>query len=118
MASFQISGKLVKKYDTESKSASFQARDFVIVTEDQFPQYIKFQLVQDRCAILDPFREEEKITVHFDIRGKEWQGKYLTNLNAWKIDGQKEQVPAGQTVVNSAGPDPFAQAPALDDLPF
>jgi len=87
MQSFEIEGKLLKKYDTENKSASFQAREFVLEIQDgNYPQFIKFQLTQDRCPAIDAFDEGGTIKVHFDLRGREWQGKYFTNLNAWRIE--------------------------------
>ncbi|HRG69739.1 MAG TPA: DUF3127 domain-containing protein [Saprospiraceae bacterium] len=119
--SFQINGKLVKKMDAESKTASFTTREFVIVTQEQYPQYVKFQLVQDRCSVIDRFNENDEVTVHFDLRGREWQGKYFTNLNAWKVDAaQASATMAGQDLVaDKDAPDPFANASEnFDDLPF
>ena len=50
---YKASGKIVKIFDTEQKSASFQAREFVIeVADGQYPQMVKFQLVQDKCCLL------------------------------------------------------------------
>ncbi|MEZ4906821.1 MAG: DUF3127 domain-containing protein [Saprospiraceae bacterium] len=85
--SFEIQGKLHKKFDTESKTATFQAREFVILIEEgNYPQYIKFQLTQDKCDIVDQFETGNEIKVWFDLRGREWNEKYFTNLNAWKIE--------------------------------
>ncbi len=125
---FEIIGKLHKKFGTEQKTPSFSTREFVIYTEDeQYPQYIKFQLTQDRCTIIDSYQEGEKLKVHFDLRGREWQGKYFTNLNAWRI----EKVDSANTQGNDSFTDtPFPtemDAPAEesdsegsfnDDLPF
>lgn len=83
---FEIEGILHKKFDVESKSSSFQTREFVITTEGTYPQYVKFQLTQDKCGVIDSCEEGEKVKVSFDLRGREWQGKYFTNLNAWKVD--------------------------------
>jgi hypothetical protein len=84
---FNQSGVLHKIYPVESKSESFQAREFVIKTEDeQYPQHIKFQLTQDKCDIIDQYKEGDKILVSFDLRGREWNEKYFTNLNAWKVE--------------------------------
>ena len=83
---FEIEGVLHKKFDIESKSSSFQTREFVITTEGTYPQYVKFQLTQDKCGIIDATQDGEKVKVSFDLRGREWQGKYFTNLNAWKIE--------------------------------
>jgi hypothetical protein len=85
--SFEIVGKLYKKFATESKSERFQTRDFVLeIADGNFPQLIKFQLVQERCQLLDNYNEGDEIKVHFDLRGREWQGKYLTNLNCWRLE--------------------------------
>ena len=46
---------------------------------------IKFQLVQGRCDLIDSYSEGDQITVEFDLRGREWNDKYFTNLNAWRI---------------------------------
>lgn len=123
MTSFEIEGKLHKVFETESKTSSFQAREFVIeVTDGNYPQFVKFQLVQDRCALVDGYAEGEMIKVHFDLRGREWQGKYFTNLNAWRVE--KAQEAASQTAPPPAvGTGDFPSAtdePASfdDDLPF
>ena len=79
--SFDIEGKLVKKYDAESKSPTFQTREFVIeVNSGNYPEFVKFQLTQDRCSLIESYHEGDRIRVHFDLRGREWQGKYFTNL--------------------------------------
>ena len=110
--SFEIVGKLHKKFDTESKSATFQARDFVIETDDgRYPQMIKFQLVQDKCDEIDKFNEGDNVRVHFNLRGREWQGKYFTNLNAWRIESGVAAAPA------AAAPAAAGDFPTLDDAP-
>lgn len=121
--SFEIEGKLHKVFETEQKTNSFQAREFVIETSDGgYSNYIKFQLTQERCNLIDEYQENEQIKVFFDLRGREWQGKYFTNLNAWRL--AKPEAPASPDMGASApGGDSFPTAadepPAPDDdLPF
>lgn len=110
--SFEIVGKLHKKFDTESKTATFQARDFVIEADDgRYPQMVKFQLVQDKCDEIDKYNEGDMIRVHFNLRGREWQGKYFTNLNAWRIESGAATAPA------AAAPAATSDFPTLDDAP-
>jgi hypothetical protein len=127
--SLEVEGVLHKKFETENKTDSFQAREFVIQTEGQYPQYVKFQLVQDRCGAVDPFTEGEKMKVFFDLRGREWNGKYFTNLNAWKLEKISENPPPAAAVGEGGLPTeepPFTNfsdgndmmAGDLDDLPF
>ncbi len=121
--SYELTAKLHKVFDIQSKTESFQAREFVLETEGQYPQFVKFQLTQDRCSLIEKYKEGDQVKVSFDLRGREWNEKYFTNLNAWKIE-------AGAT--ESAAPPPSAdggfptQEPkvlstedeVLDDLPF
>lgn len=125
---FEIEGILHKTFDVESKSASFQTREFVITTEGTYPQFVKFQLTQDKCGVIEGYPEGEKIKVSFDLRGREWQGKYFTNLNAWKIEKVASQDSAFQSPTSSSQPIPpvFEEntdfgggLPSdFDDLPF
>lgn len=126
----ETNGKLHKKFPTETKgSNNFQVREFVIETEGQYPQYVKFQLTQDKCDMLDNYEEGQQIKVAFDLRGREWQGKYFTNLNAWKLEagsgGTNAMPPANEefTSLDRSVPPPSAEPAntndqALDDLPF
>ncbi len=115
--SFEIVGKLHKKFDTENKTATFQAREFVIeIGSGNYPQMIKFQLTQDRCGLIDPFEEGKDIKVFFDLRGREWNGKYFTNLNAWRLEASEE---AGAVPVQQSNPDMSSDSsfPTADDEP-
>jgi len=122
---FEVEGKLHRIFPTEQKSASFQAREFVLeVPDGNYPQLIKFQAVQERCGLLDNYNEGDQVKVSFDLRGREWNGKYLTNLNAWRIEqgggggnttaAPEERFPADPFPDYSNTPPP----PSTDDLPF
>lgn len=124
--SFEITGTLVKKYEVETKGESFRVRDFVIKANDggQYDNFVKFQTTQDRTAIIDDFNEGDEIKVHFDLRGRQWQEKYFTNLNAWRVESLSKAAPAagGAAAEESfndfptTGEEPAAEA--SDDLPF
>lgn len=89
-----IEGKLIVKKETQTfGSNGFTKREFVIETLDEnYPQKIQIELVQDKCTELDAFNLNENIDVHFNLRGREWvnpQGetKYFNSLQAWRIEG-------------------------------
>lgn len=121
-----IEGKLHVKFDTVEVSEKFKKRDFVVEYVDNplYPQYVSFQVNQDRCSLMDNFMVGDRIEVTFNLRGREWtnpQGekKFFNTLEAWRI--QKIEVavgnPAagtGQPVYNMAD----IAADASDDLPF
>lgn len=131
---FEVEGKLHRVFPTEQKSTSFSAREFVLeIPDGNYPQLVKFQAVQDRCALLDNFREGDRVKVSFDLRGREWNGKYLTNLNAWRIEGATSEGSGSGSGASTTGArqeesfpsDPFpnySDAPPaggnFEDLPF
>ncbi len=118
--SLEITGKLYRKFATESKSSAFQTREFVIeIADGNYPQLIKFQLVQERCQLLDTYNEGEEIKVHFDLRGREWQGKFLTNLNAWRLEKSNGSTAAAPTAQasNTASAPAKATPPTDDSFP-
>ncbi|MCC6727585.1 MAG: DUF3127 domain-containing protein [Saprospiraceae bacterium] len=123
MPSFEIEGKLIRKFDAENKSQSFQTREFVIeVPDGNYPQFVKFQLTQDRCGAIDSHKEGETIKVHFDLRGREWQGKYFTNLNAWRVEktGGAAAAPPPAAANNDFDFPTASDEPSFvnEDLPF
>ena len=89
--SFETEGSLHKIFETQSKSDTFQTREFVIKQDGNYPQFIKFQLTQDRCDLVGNFKEGDRVKVSFDLRGREWNEKFFTNLNAWRIDAVKQE---------------------------
>jgi hypothetical protein len=125
--SYEALGVLHKKYDTEKKTETFQAREFVIEQDDRgYKNFVKFQLTQDRCGIIDDINEGTMIKVHFDLRGREWNDKYFTNLNAWRVEiptaTQPNQVPGGADSGFPTSEPPAANQSTedndFDDLPF
>ena len=129
--SYELTGKLVAKYDTMQKSPTFKTREFAVEKTDDIggrmiTNYVKFQSVQDKVSIIDKVNIGDEIKVYFNIKGSKWEkdGKtnYITNLDAWRI----EQVMQSNNT-NTASEDGHLEslntfsssAPeAVDDLPF
>lgn len=86
----EVTGKIKMINPTQVVSDKFSKREFVVTTNDMYPQDILFQLTQDKCTLLDMFKVGDKVEVSFNLRGREWtnpQGevKYFNSLEAWKI---------------------------------
>ncbi|MDB4335024.1 DUF3127 domain-containing protein [bacterium] len=122
---FEIVGKLIVKDDVVDISASFKKREFVIEVINErntdWNDFIKFQLTQDRCSLIDASNLGDEIKVSFNIKGRKWEkdGKvnYFSNLEAWRVEAM-----AASTAPDMPPP-PFTEAdvpPAgeNDDLPF
>jgi single-strand DNA-binding protein len=117
--SYELKGKLHKIFPIEKKTDTFQTREMVVETTENYPQLIKFQLVQENCAVLDTLQEGMEINVKFDLRGREWNGKYFTNLQAWKVDAtNNENMPGTSATFPPDGMGADIDMSPDDDLPF
>ena len=121
--SLEITGRLIVKMATQQIKDSFKKREFVVETTEQYPQKIKLELTQDKCDILDTYKEGDVLKVSFNLRGSVWQEKYYVNLQAWRIqlDNASNSMPGTNTMETSATASQnssFAAASTEDDLPF
>lgn len=87
-----LKGKVKLVKDLEVISDKFKKREFVIETEDKYPQMVIFQTVNDRTSICDSIKDGDIINVEFNIRGKSYNGKFFVSLEAWKVNADKEAV--------------------------
>lgn len=119
MSSLSVAGKLFKSFDTMTVGANgFQKREFVLEITDnpQYPQLVKFELAQDKCALIDGYQPGELIEVKFNLRGREWTNPkgetvYFNTLSPWSISR-----PTSQTVDNS-GPGNYTSQPGPSSAP-
>jgi len=120
MSELKLIGKLIKDYGTVEISDKFKKREFVIETEDKYPQKVKFQLTQDKTDFLDQYKQDETLAVHFNVRGNEWKDNFYVNLDAWrleKIKSESENSAAVQNVQN-AGVSKAQNTPNPEDEPL
>lgn len=135
--SYELTGQLEVKFDTQQVNDRFKKREFVIRTDEErgdrtFTDYIKFQLLQDRVDLIDAYEPGQNLKVHFDLKGNRWEKNgnvnYFTNLNAWRIEDAGAGAPSGPGGDFETFPAPSAasDAPSAspssaqeeDDLPF
>lgn len=93
----QTIGKLLEIKDAQQVSDTFKKRSFVIeCTENpQYPEYVSFELIQDRCDLLENFQIGQEVEISFNLRGRKWttpegETKYFNSLQAWRIDAIKQ----------------------------
>ena len=127
---FDVTGKLIAKFETIQRTETFKTREFVIETSEDvkgriITNYIKFQSVQDRTSIIDRFNIGDQVKVHFNIKGTRWekngQVNYITNLDAWRIESgnlQQTGSSSGSEIIPAFQPDMSRSADGVDDLPF
>ncbi len=123
---FELKGKIKVLFEQQDFPSGFYKRDFVITTNEQYPQDIKLSALKERVEQLNGLGEGDSITVKFDLRGREYNGNYYVDLNAWRIerdgDSNTSSNEESETPVDSAPlPDvePMIVEPSSeDDLPF
>lgn len=130
MASFEITGTLKQKGNTQQVSDKFSKREFVLTIDatTSYPQYISLQLTQDKCSQLDSFNVGDEMKVSFNLRGREWNSpdgvlKYFNSLEAWRIEkftGSTQAPTDNRTTATPAMQEQVIapQNSVDDDLPF
>jgi len=83
---FELSGTVKEIFPEQTFASGFNKREFVVTTEDKFPQDVKFECLKEKVELVDKLKKNDKVNVSFDVNGREWNGKYFVNLVAWKID--------------------------------
>lgn len=86
----ELSGK-IKEIKKQEERGTFKFRNLILTTQEQYPQTIEIQFVQDKCGILDSYVAGDTVKVGINIRGREWtdpQGvvKYFNTIQGWKIN--------------------------------
>lgn len=106
----ELTGTVKEIFEEQTFGSGFNKREFVITDEaDKYPQEIKFECVKEKVELVNSLNKGDRVKVTFDIRGREWQGKYFVNLAAWKVD----KIGAGGG--NGSEPPPFDPADEILD---
>jgi hypothetical protein len=101
-----VKGKILEINDTQRISDKFQKREFVLeyVENPQYPEYLQFEMIQDKCSQLDSYKVGDTVNVYFNLKGRKWtnpqgQVKYFNSLQAWRLEedgGAQAPQPADQ----------------------
>ena len=107
----EATGKIKVIFDLQTFPSGFSKREFVVtIGDDNYPQDIKFEILKDKCSLLDSFQVDQDVTVTYDLRGNEHNGKYYVNLVCWQL----ASADSGSEVVA----DTQVSAPARDEVSF
>jgi len=124
---FEITGKIIEVMPVNQVSDKFRKREFVIEKKDTggaavFIDYIKFQLVQDKCDLINESFINEEVKIWFNLKGNKWErdGKinYFTNLDAWKIEKTSESVKNQSMPSHNTMEELPPDNDEMSDLPF
>ncbi|MFM2227603.1 MAG: hypothetical protein RL664_946 [Bacteroidota bacterium] len=127
--SLELTGTLVKFYETKTFPSGFSIQEFVVRTDERYPQEILIQAAKEKIDTLKNFKENDVVKVKFNLRGREYNGRHFVSLDMWAMDiaaAGNTTASNPSTMSNSAAP---AAAPVMnsnpadndadgDDLPF
>lgn len=123
----EITGKIKKIDETKTFEASgFRKREMVLTTNEQYPQMLLVEFVQDKCDLLNNYQPDQDVKISINLRGREWinpQGEavYFNSIQGWRIETL--QVEASAEVPPLAPVDNLETIADIDDnepddLPF
>lgn len=124
----EIQGSIKLIGEVQEISSTFKKRELVVTTEEQYPQTISVEFVQDKTDLLNSLKLGQNVKVNINLRGREWENpqtkeiKYFNTIQGWRIEllesnEQNEDLPPLDNL------SPFEPASEtndedLDDLPF
>lgn len=117
-----ITAKVVEIFPTDQISDRFRKREMVVeyATNPQYPEYVKFEFVQDRVDLLDNLQPGQEVQVWFDLRGRKWASptgtRYFNTLQGWRVQAKLSAAPE---VTQEVTPEVAGEvAGEVDEIPF
>ena len=121
----EITGKLVEIFDTVQINDSFRKREFVVEYSEnsQYPEFIKFELFQDKVEIIDGYKVGDEVEVAFNLKGRKWNDpkggvKYFNTLQAWRLGKKSADQPKPEGGAPMDEPEWLADQDDDNVLPF
>lgn len=86
----KFKGEVVFVTPTTSVSDKFKKREITLKSQDEYPQYVTFQLTQDKCDLANNLKTGEVVEVQYNLRGRKWEAqdgtiKYFNSIEAWTM---------------------------------
>ena len=121
---YELTGKIKKIFDQQDFPSGFYKQEFVVTTDERFPQDIKLDCLKEKVEMLKDLKEGTPVKVSFDVRGREWNERFFVDLSAWKIEVQEAGAEGGEAASVAESAAPSSADPAQygieedDDVPF
>lgn len=122
----EVIGKIKLIGEVQTFGANgFRKRELVVTTDEQYPQMIMIEFLQDKADLLNNYKVGQEVKVSINLRGREWinpqgEAKYFNSVSGWRIENLSQAAPNAQ---NLPPVDQFQAATNFteeeaDDLPF
>lgn len=120
----EVIGKIKLINETQTFGTNgFRKRELVVTTDEQYPQMIMIEFVQDKCDLLNNFAVGQDVKVSINLRGREWinpegVAKYFNAIQGWRIENLTQSNTENLPPVDSFSEAPNLSSDETDDLPF
>ncbi|MEN8124904.1 MAG: DUF3127 domain-containing protein [Bacteroidota bacterium] len=122
----EVTGKIKKIEETKTfGNNGFRKREVVITTDEQYPQFLLIEFIQDKCDLLNNFNVGEDVKISINLRGREWinpegEAKYFNAIQGWRIEKLQEGASEVPPIESMEGFEPANNLSddEPDDLPF
>lgn len=124
----EIEGKITKIFEPQTFSSGFRKREVIVTTQEQYPQPLSIEFLQERVNLVDGLTVGEDVKVSINLRGREWTSpegvtKYFNSIVGWRVEKltsenavSNENLPAPESF-NTQVSD-LTNEDGIDDLPF
>ena len=113
---YELTGKIKIIQEEQTFDSGFSKREMVVTVEDgNYPQDINLEFVKGKAKLLDDLQPGQQVTVTFDIRGREYNGRYFNNLQGWKVSSETMDK---QSKESSTSAENLDQPDIDSDIPF
>ena len=124
----EVQGSIKLIGEVQEISATFKKRELVVSTDEQYPQTLSIEFIQDKTDLLNKFEIGQNVKVGINLRGREWENpqtkeiKYFNSIQGWRIE-LLENSNSDDDLPPLDNLSPFEPASEtndedLDDLPF
>jgi len=113
MSELKLIGTIKQIGEIQTFDSGFTKIEFVITTEDQYPQEVKFEAIKEKAEKFTQHNKVgDRIEVKFNVRGNEYEGKYYVNLQSWYTQNMESNEAEGTTSHKTLAEE------GAEDLPF
>lgn len=114
--------KLINETQTFGNNG-FRKRELVLTTDEQYPQMLLIEFIQDKCDLLNNYQAGQEVKISINLRGREWinpegQAKYFNSIQGWRIENLTQTSSQSVPPAQSFEPTPDLSDNEPDDLPF
>jgi hypothetical protein len=86
----EFKGEVVFVTPTTTVNEKFKKRDITLKSDGDYPQYVTFQLTQDKCDLANNLKPGDVVELKYNLRGRRWEAqdgtiKYFNTIEAWTM---------------------------------